>query len=183
MNSSDIWRKWCIAFATLIHFKEVSTFTQCEYSLQKVNHVRYCPTDVVSWNKAAERMDCQSIEQNCSSGLNSQRYVFQYHCVVNGWLNSTLEVCAFNRTIFGFCTEFNTKGAMIQDNYAADCTSHDPPCPKSYNSAEAYKYPTCYHLARLSAASSTARWIGSTAMIFASIIVGVVIWPVWNAFP
>lgn len=82
---------------------QVSTFTQCEYSLLKVNYVRDCPTDVVSWNEAAKRMDCQSIKQNCSnsSGLNSQRYVFQYHCVVNGWLNSTLEVCAFNRTILG----------------------------------------------------------------------------------
>lgn len=179
MICSDILGILVIAFAIIIHLKEVSTFTQCEYSLLKVNYVRDCPTDVVSWNEAAERMDCQSIKQNCSnsSGLNSQRYVFQYHCVVNGWLNSTLEVCAFNRTILGFCTEFNTKGAMIQDNYAADCTSHDPPCPESYNSAEAYKYPTCYKLARQNAASSTARLIGKTAMIFASIIIGVAIWP------
>lgn len=56
----------------------------------------------------------------------------------------TSEIYLNNYVIFffiyiGFCTEFNTKGAMIQDNYAADCTSHDPPCPKSYNSAEAYK--------------------------------------------
>lgn len=39
----------------------------------------------------------------------------------------------------GYCTEFNTRGAMIQDHYATDCTDHEPPCPTSYNSAEAYK--------------------------------------------
>lgn len=65
-----------------------------------MNYVRDCPTDAVSWNKAAERMDCQSIEHNCS-GLNPQQHVFQYHCVVNGWMNATLEVCAFNRSILG----------------------------------------------------------------------------------
>lgn len=100
----------------------MSTFTQCEYSLQTVNHVRNCPTDAVSWNKAAERMDCQSIEHNCSSGLNSQRYVFQYHCVVNGWLNSTLEVCAFNRTIFG---KFGIKITQFLMNYKLKSNSHN----------------------------------------------------------
>lgn len=79
---------------------QVSAYTQCEYSLLKVNYVRDCPTDAVSWNKAAERMDCQSIKQNCS-GLNPQQHVFQYHCVVNGWMNATLEVCVFNRSILG----------------------------------------------------------------------------------
>lgn len=67
-----------------------------------VRNVNHCPTDAASWNKAAERMDCQSIEQNCSnySGLNSN-FVFQYHCLVNGWMNATVEVCAYNRTILG----------------------------------------------------------------------------------
>lgn len=90
----------------LITFQvHVSAYTQCEYSLLKVNYVRDCPTDAVSWNKAAERMDCQSIKQNCS-GLNPQQHVFQYHCVVNGWMNATLEVCAFNRSILGMCNLF-----------------------------------------------------------------------------
>lgn len=39
----------------------------------------------------------------------------------------------------GYCAEFNTRGAMIQDHYATDCTAHEPPCPSNYNSAEAYK--------------------------------------------
>lgn len=39
----------------------------------------------------------------------------------------------------GYCAEFNILGSVIQDNYYADCTNHDPPCPSVYNSAEAYK--------------------------------------------
>lgn len=177
----DICEKWITCLAVLMVIQQISAYTQCEYSLLKVNYVRDCPTDAVSWNKAAERMDCQSIEQNCS-GLNPQQYVFQYHCVVNGWMNATLEVCAFNRSILGYCAEFNTRGAMIQDHYATDCTYHEPPCPSNYNSAEAYKYPTCYNMARQNRltsqenpVSSTARLVRNTAMMFVSIIVGVFI--------
>lgn len=39
----------------------------------------------------------------------------------------------------GYCAEFNTAGALIQENYGADCRKYDPPCPKIYNSAKAYK--------------------------------------------
>lgn len=41
--------------------------------------------------------------------------------------------------ILGYCTEYNVKGSVIQENYNAECTTHDPPCPPIYNSAEAYK--------------------------------------------
>lgn len=41
----------------------------------------------------------------------------------------------------GHCTEYNEIGRVIQENYMykANCTTHDPPCPLIYNSAEAYK--------------------------------------------
>lgn len=39
----------------------------------------------------------------------------------------------------GHCTEYNEVGRVIQENYKANCTTHDPPCPLIYNSAEAYK--------------------------------------------
>uniref|UniRef100_A0A8W8JLQ5 Uncharacterized protein n=1 Tax=Magallana gigas TaxID=29159 RepID=A0A8W8JLQ5_MAGGI len=48
--------------------------------------------------------------------------------------------------ILCYCAEFNILGSVIQDNYYADCTKHDPPCPSVYNSAEAYKYQSCYKL-------------------------------------
>lgn len=87
----DIFEQWIVYIALLMIILQVSAYTQCEYSLLTVNYVRDCPTDAVSWYRAAERMDCQSIKQNCS-GLNPQQHVFQYHCVVNGWMNATLEV-------------------------------------------------------------------------------------------
>lgn len=30
----------------------------------------------------------------------------------------------------GYCAEFNADGALIQENYNADCRKYDPPCPK-----------------------------------------------------
>lgn len=41
--------------------------------------------------------------------------------------------------LLGYCTEYNVIGRVIQENYNADCTTHDLPCPLIYNSAEAYK--------------------------------------------
>lgn len=39
----------------------------------------------------------------------------------------------------GYCTEYSINGKVIQENYGADCNKDDPPCPRLYNSAEAYK--------------------------------------------
>eukprot|EP00105_Crassostrea_gigas_P035145 XP_019919293.1 PREDICTED: uncharacterized protein LOC105319322 isoform X2 [Crassostrea gigas] len=126
-------------------YTKILAITLCEKSNLTVRYVEKCPTDFTSWKIAAEKMNCESIEQKCSQ---TGRYRFQYHCVINAWRNATLEVCALNRTIIGYCTEYSIKGIVIQDNYGADCTKFNPPCPASYNSAEAYKYQTCYDLVK-----------------------------------
>lgn len=90
-------------------------------------------------------MNCETIKQNCSS---SKQHQFQYHCVINGFGNALLEVCALNRTIFGYCSEYNTMGKVIQEHYGAQCTKHELPCPVHYNSAESYKYQACYQLVK-----------------------------------
>lgn len=123
---------------------EVSALSSCEESASTVQIVKRCPTDSESWKMAAKNMNCEAIKQNCSQSSN--RHHFQYHCVINAWMNVTLEVCAPNRTIFGYCTEYNIMGRVIQENYHADCRNLDPPCPSFYNSAEAYKYQSCYQL-------------------------------------
>nr|XP_034331051.1 uncharacterized protein LOC117690690 [Crassostrea gigas]XP_034331053.1 uncharacterized protein LOC117690691 isoform X2 [Crassostrea gigas] len=132
----------------IYHLKKSMAFTSCGISILTVNYVKQCPEDSKSWQMAAKRMDCDGIEQDCQQGIraDSHQFVFQYHCVINVWRNATLEVCAFNRTLLGYCAEFNILGSVIQDNYYADCTKHDPPCPSVYNSAEAYKYQSCYKL-------------------------------------
>lgn len=97
---------------------------------------------------AANQKDCESIDQECPklNGLNNRRYIFQYHCLINYWGNATIEVCALNRSIFGYCAEDLVDGALVQDKYDADCTHNHPPCPVLYNSAEAYRYQSCYDL-------------------------------------
>lgn len=125
---------------------QAASYTTCKESAGTVRPLDRCPTDSKSWEMAAKKMNCDAIKQNCSQP--SRRHLFQYHCVINAWMNETLEVCAPNRTIFGCCTEYNVKGQVIQENYNAYCRNHTSPCPVFYNSAEAYKYQSCYQLVK-----------------------------------
>lgn len=79
--------------------------TPCGISVLTVNYVKQCPTDAISWKMAAKRMNCESLIHNCLPNtkhrLNTKPVKFQYHCLINAWINATLEVCAFNRTIIG----------------------------------------------------------------------------------
>lgn len=128
---------------------EVLALTSRKESVKTVRYVERCPIDLKSWEKAAKNMKCEAMKHNCLHTLFSKgQHRIQYHCLINTWMNATFEVCAPNRTIFGYCTEFNVLGRVIQENYKADCTSHNPPCLTFYNSAEAYKYQTCYDLVR-----------------------------------
>lgn len=142
--------KICYALLILLvlFYNEVSAFTKCQSSISTVRYVSHCPGDAFSWHMAASKMNCDSIQQECSKslGLDPQRYTFQYHCLMNSWMNATVEMCALNRSILGYCAEFNTDGALIQENYNADCRKVYWPCPNIYNSAEAYKYQSCYDL-------------------------------------
>lgn len=122
-----------------------SSFTFCKESATMVRYVLKCPTDRESWETAAKSMNCETIKQNCSS---TKQHQFQYHCVINELRDALLEVCALNRTIFGYCSEYNTMGNVIQEHYYAECTEHDVPCPSFYNSAESYKYQKCYQLVK-----------------------------------
>nr|XP_034335314.1 uncharacterized protein LOC117692198 [Crassostrea gigas] len=138
-----------LMLSALIMFpKKVFTFTGCQISTLTVDYVNRCPKDAESWKMAAKQKDCGSIDQECSklNELNNQRYLFQYHCLINSWGNATVEVCALNRSIFGYCAEYLVDGALVQDKYDSDCKHHNPPCPVLYNSAEAYLYQSCYDL-------------------------------------
>lgn len=77
---------------------QAASYTTCKESASTVRPLDRCPTDSKSWEMAAKKMNCDAIKQNCSQP--SRRHLFQYHCVINAWMNETLEVCAPNRTIF-----------------------------------------------------------------------------------
>ncbi|XP_052710893.1 uncharacterized protein LOC128185306, partial [Crassostrea angulata] len=115
----------------------------CQEAVNSVTVVKYCPTSITEWGVAARRKNCSSIasKQNCSP---SEK--FQYHCVINGYRNETLEVCAPTRIIFGHCAEFNVDGGVIQDQIFTPCKDTFPKCDQFYRSVTAYKYPDCYKL-------------------------------------
>lgn len=115
----------------------------CQEAVDNAESVGSCPTSKEEWEIAARKKNCSKIasKQNCSSVEK-----FQYHCVINGYRNEFLEVCAPSRIIFGHCVEFNLQGGVIQDQYTAPCNDTFPKCDKYYNSSTAYKYPDCYQL-------------------------------------
>lgn len=119
----------------------------CREAVNSVEIVKSCPSSKAEWDDAARRKDCSRLpsKQNCTTAEK-----FQYHCVINGYRNVTLEVCAPTRIIFGHCVEFNVPGGVIQDQRSAPCKEPFPRCANIYNSWEAYKYPDCYMLVTMS---------------------------------
>lgn len=104
-----------------------------------------CPDNEGEWRLAAERKNCSVHASQCDE---PERLM--YHCVINAFVNETLAVCAYRRNIvFGYCAEYSFGANRIQENYKTVCSSFlQIPCPKVYNSTQAYKYPGCYELTK-----------------------------------
>ncbi|XP_062605190.1 uncharacterized protein LOC134266984 [Saccostrea cucullata] len=117
--------------------------SSCPESLTTVDQVDGCPRNKEEWEYNAMKKNCSSVSQNC---VNSSEFL--YHCVINEFVNMTIEVCAPKVTILGRnCAEFNMHGAVIQDTVQgvnATCKDQNPPCPFRYNSTDSYKYQRCY---------------------------------------
>lgn len=115
----------------------------CKEAVKSVETVSSCPTSKEQWDKAASRKKCweKAFNQTCSD---PEKFV--YHCVINGYGNATLEVCAPERLILGHCAEFNEVGGVIQDQLISPCSDVFPKCDHFYRSSEAYKYEDCYKL-------------------------------------
>ncbi|XP_062566601.1 uncharacterized protein LOC134228921 isoform X2 [Saccostrea cucullata] len=119
----------------------------CPVSRQTMSIVPNCPTSESEWRKASQRKNCSAFASQCSY---PDKLV--YHCVINPFVNQTLEVCAYGKYIvLGYCTEYSLSGNIIQQNYDTDCSKFTQnPCPSGYHSTEAYKYPGCYELTKKS---------------------------------
>lgn len=116
----------------------------CTESIKSVVTVPSCPTSKETWDLAASKKHCEkyAVRQTCT-----QPNEFIYHCLINGYGNETLEVCAPKRIIVGHCTEFNVAGGIIQAHVLSQCSqSAFPRCYGLYYSSEAYKFPGCYQL-------------------------------------
>lgn len=62
--------------------------------------VKFCPITKQEWETAAKRKHCDktAAQQTCSDAKK-----FVYHCVINGFQDETLEVCAPQKLITGTC--------------------------------------------------------------------------------
>lgn len=64
--------------------------------------VKKCPENEEKWREAAARMNCTIYANQCDE---PERLV--YHCVINTFVNQTLEVCAYAQNILqGFTKIF-----------------------------------------------------------------------------
>lgn len=133
----------------------------CPISPLTLEIVDECPDSEEKWSEAAARKNCAAHASSCSK---PDRLV--YHCVINSFVNQTLEVCAYSRIIvLGYCTEYSLGGNIVQQSFRATCTQFtEDPCPLGYPSADAYKYPSCYGLTKKTTATSTLSTTNATYM-------------------
>lgn len=117
----------------------------CHVSRSTVQIVDDCPNTEETWKQAAMKKNCEAYASQCS-----EPEKLEYHCVINPFINETLEVCAYAQNIvLGYCTEYSIVENMIQQSANTYCRQFPKkPCPMFYRSTEAYKYQDCYELAK-----------------------------------
>lgn len=125
----------------------VALSNSCKVSRSTVHVVDSCPDSEEKWKEAAARKNCYAYSSQCSEPT---RLV--YHCVINPFVNQTLEVCAYAQSIVqGNCASYYYSGNLILRNSRTNCSAFkEKPCPIFYQSAKAYKYPGCYELTKKS---------------------------------
>lgn len=115
----------------------------CNASRSTIQIVKNCPESEEKWREAAARKNCAAYSNQCSG---PKRLV--YHCLLNEYINQTLEVCAYAQNIvLGYCTYYS--GNRILPNFRTSCKNFvKNPCPDFYRSTEAFKYQGCYELTK-----------------------------------
>lgn len=75
-----------------------SEIRYCPEAVASVKTVSSCPDSKEAWDIAARRKNCSGMAagQTCTKVEN-----FKYHCVINGFRNKLVEVCAPKRIILG----------------------------------------------------------------------------------
>lgn len=143
--------QWSTTLAMLIiQFQfPLSVNECCQKAVNDVKIVTSCPKSKEEWDIAALKKNCSKLAavaktKNCTIKEKQP----EFHCVFNSLRNKLLEVCADKRIIFGYCTEFNEFGGLIQNHYPVPCEKVSPKCIGSYYSSDAYKYQGCYELVK-----------------------------------
>lgn len=138
---------YSVMYCLLLHTLQASS-DSCHISKSTVQIVDNCPKSEKKWKQAAVKKNCEALASQCSE---PER--LEYHCVINPFINQTIEVCAYAQNIvLGYCTEYSTVENMIQQSAKTHCRSFQKnPCPIFYRSTEAYKYQDCYELTKRTA--------------------------------
>lgn len=86
----------------------------CEEAVDSLEIVTSCPTSKIEWEIAAGKKNCEkkASRQKCVSVEK-----FRYHCVINGFKNEMVEVCAPSRVIFGKAKFIAEKKQVCSLNY------------------------------------------------------------------
>lgn len=71
---------------------------KCPEAVESVVSVPSCPKSKEEWESAAKIKNCRipAAQQTC---IEAEKFV--YHCVINGFVNETIEVCAPQKLIHG----------------------------------------------------------------------------------
>lgn len=136
----------CLLICILVAVKTVETSSDfCNVTRSTKKVVPDCPDSVDKWKEASKKKTCTQYASQCS-----EPEKLEYHCVINPFINETLEVCAYGQNIIlGHCAEYSSSGNLIQSNLNTNCMDFSSkPCPIAYKSTEAYKYPGCYDLTK-----------------------------------
>lgn len=117
----------------------------CLWSHKTAVPVSSCPQNKSAMEERAKIKNCKAIAaiQNCTVYQN-----FKYHCVMNELETTFVEVCAPQYTIHGYCTEYNSLGAAIQEHFSLKCSDVKPSCNKTYLSTDAYLNKGCSKMVR-----------------------------------
>jgi hypothetical protein len=75
---------------------ELQTSSPCSESHGTLQYVERCPKTLTEWKERSLLKKCQDINQLCTGREN-----FTYHCLINEFLNATVEVCAPVTIILG----------------------------------------------------------------------------------
>nr|XP_022287292.1 uncharacterized protein LOC111100019 [Crassostrea virginica]XP_022287293.1 uncharacterized protein LOC111100019 [Crassostrea virginica] len=145
----------------------VSFTRRCNESLQTVQKVLECPTNLTAYEAAAK-------QKNCSSFNADSCHSFQYHCVLSEDFHSLVEVCAPSLNIIGHvCAKFTWTLKSIIRVEGMNCTDGPEECPYSYNSTHAYKYQQCYNNILYSSSSTTVsnqRELNTSTVLLSSLL-------------
>ncbi|XP_065927066.1 uncharacterized protein [Magallana gigas] len=107
---------WCLLICILVAVKTVVTnsdFCNVTRSTKKV--VPTCPDSLDKWNEASKRKNCTQYASQCS-----EPEKLEYHCVINPFINETLEVCAYGQYIISDpgCYDLITKTTVTEQTEA-----------------------------------------------------------------